>query len=145
MDQEDRPMQTAETIAKDGPAVLPAGQHPTAAEAVGAIRNFSQFIVMAEDGQLNADLSDALREIGQNLRDYVNAYGGKPTAGLTVKFKFKMDDGVVDIRAEFATTLPKVNRARTIAWTTAAGDFSPQNPRQMTLFPPGPVGPVRTV
>lgn len=123
---------TAETP-DDAAVQAPATDGQQDAEALAA-RNFAAFVGMVEDGQLNADLSDELRLIAKTLRDHVNAFGGKPKASLTVTFGFTQDDAIADIRCDFKTKLPKVNRARTVAWATPAGNFSPQNPRQMTLF-----------
>lgn len=97
-------------------------------------RNFAQFIQMLEDGQFNADLSDQLRDIAAACSDAVLAHGGKSKATMTIKINFLLDRGIFEIAADFKTTLPKEKRQRTVAWNTPDNLFTPDNPRQMSLF-----------
>lgn len=99
-----------------------------------AARSFDAFIRMLEDGALCAELSDQLRVINEDLNQHAIAYGGKPKASLTINIDFMLDGGVFDIRSKFKTKLPEAPRGKTIAWGTAAHDFTPNNPRQGQLF-----------
>lgn len=108
----------------------PADGHP----ASPAARTFDSFVRLLEDGALNAELSDQLRAINEDLNQHAIAYGGKPKAKLTIDIDFTMDGGVFMIQSRFKTKLPEAPRARTIAWGTAAHDFTPNNPKQGQLF-----------
>ncbi|CUW39701.1 conserved protein of unknown function [Magnetospirillum sp. XM-1] len=97
-------------------------------------RSFSTFIAMLEDGKLNADLSEALRDLNAAMNDHVIAFGGKPKGKMVISIDFTLEKGVFDIVADFKVAEPKVKRDRSIAWSTPGNNFSPENPRQMQLF-----------
>lgn len=97
-------------------------------------RSFAAFIQMLEDGKLNADLSEALQELNAGMNDHVQTFGGKPKGKLVLTIDFALDKGVFDIVAAYKVTKPEVKRDRSIAWSTPGNNFSPENPRQMTLF-----------
>ena len=97
-------------------------------------RSFAQFLQMLEDGQLNADLSEALRNLNAAMNNHVQTFGGKCKGYITVKIDFALEKGVFDITADFQEKLPKAKRDRSIAWSTPGNNFTPENPRQMSLF-----------
>lgn len=102
--------------------------------AAPAARTFDSFLRMLEDGTLNADLSDQLRIINEDLNQHAMSYGNKPKAKLTVEIDFTLDGGIFDIRSRFKTKLPEAPRGKTIAWGTERHDFTPNNPKQGQLF-----------
>ncbi len=104
---------------------------PTKEEA----RSFSQFLLMLEDGGLNADLSEVLRDLNAHMNNHIMNYGGTPKGSITLKIDFALVKGVFDIKAKYSVTKPEADRPRSIAWSTPGNNFSPDNPRQMTLFP----------
>ena len=110
-----------------------------------------QFLQLLEDGDFQAEVSDALREINGKLSQHVIDYGGTPKARLTVTVDFILDKGVFEIAADYAVKLPKAPRGKTVAWSTPENRFTPQNPRQMQMFgvrevaDPAESAPVRNV
>lgn len=115
------------------PAPTPSSAPPTApAGAVGA-RTFGEFVAMLEDGRLAADLQDALKELAQACGDHALATMTTAKAKLALTFGFELKGGVFEIVADFKTTLPRQPRARSVAWTTRDGAFSPHNPRQLAM------------
>lgn len=115
----------------------PESKSPAVAAAEEA-RSFAQFITWVEDGKLNQDLSEGLRELNAKLNDHFRDHGGKPKATLTLKIDFTLDKGVFDIENEFKITLPKVPRGRTVAWSTPGSNFTPDHPKQMSFLPREP-------
>lgn len=97
-------------------------------------RSFNSFVNMLEDGILHSELSDALRELNAGMNDHVHKTGNKAKAKMTIEIDFTLDKGVFDIVADYKIKLPKVKRARSVAWSTQGNNFTPQNPRQMQLF-----------
>jgi hypothetical protein len=109
---------------------------PATREGTGevAARAFHQFIQMVEDGRLNGDLTDELRNLNAAMNDFAHAYGSKCKGSLTLKLDFTLDKGIFEITSDYKVQTPKAKRDRTIAWSTANNEFTPQNPRQMNLF-----------
>ncbi|TSD89101.1 hypothetical protein FFK22_008970 [Mycobacterium sp. KBS0706] len=102
----------------------------------GEITSFATFIAQLEDGDLNADLSKLLQEIGAALSNHAIEHGGKPTARLSVGLAITLDSGVFQIKATKKVTLPDPPRRQTIMYGTASNRFSVRNPRQSELFGP---------
>ncbi|WP_068312819.1 hypothetical protein [Polycladidibacter hongkongensis] len=96
-------------------------------------RDFAQFLMHLEDGDLNADASRKMQQISQALAEHVDTHGGNPEATLTVKLKFKSKSGVVNVSATLNDTLPQPPRQGSVLWTSQNG-FTPQNPRQSDMF-----------
>ena len=97
------------------------------------IHNFSQLIAQHEDGALNADLSNKLRDIIASLNQQFIDHGGKPTASLTVKLGFKLDSHCVEVTVNATESLPKEARGKTIYWSTSGNMLTRSNPRQQEL------------
>lgn len=112
------------------PSSAPHTDAPAA--AVGA-RTFGEFVALLEDGRLAADLQDALKELAQACGDHALATMTTAKAKLALTFGFELKGGVFEIVADFKTTLPRQPRARSVAWTTRDGAFSPHNPRQLAM------------
>ncbi len=64
------------------------------------LRSFSQVLANAEDGRLNADLSDALAEITSLMNEAIQN-DRRAKASITVTVNFKVDRGVVELDAAF--------------------------------------------
>jgi hypothetical protein len=112
---------------EDKPAADGGGLPPAA-------RSFDAMVRMLEDGTLNADLSDSLREIAATLSNFVIDYGGEPKAKLSLELSFALKDGVFEIVANTKLKLPDKPRGRTVAWCTGEHYFTPNNPKQGQLF-----------
>lgn len=97
------------------------------------IYNFSQLIANHEDGALNTDLSNHVRDIIAALNQHVIDHGGKPSATLSVKMSFKLDSNTIELTAKTDTSLPKEVRGKTIYWSTSGNVLTRQNPRQQSF------------
>lgn len=95
--------------------------------------SFSTFIAAQEDGQLHADLTNAVKEIIAQLNNAVMEHGGVHTAALGLALSFKIDSGMIEVRADVKTKLPKENRQRTVYWSTADNNLTRKNPKQQEL------------
>lgn len=99
------------------------------------LRSFGALVATCEDGDLDADLRQAIRDIVQSLNDEARDRGGKPTAKLTLTLVFRHDGGAIDIQAETDVKRPKKKRMRSVFWSTPDNDLTRQNPRQGEMFP----------
>jgi len=95
--------------------------------------SFSTFIASQEDGQLHDDLTNAVQEIIAQLNNAVMEHGGVHTAGIALTLAFKIDGGVIEVKADMKTKLPKENRPRTIYWSTPDNQLTRKNPKQSEL------------
>lgn len=100
-------------------------------------RSFSSFISLLEDGQLNSELSDALKELNAELNNYAQSYGSRRVKGkIKLELDFTLEQGMFDISAKFDVKTPEAPRNKTVLWSTPGNNFTPQNPRQMDLLAP---------
>lgn len=113
-------------------------EHPEVKAArpapVPEARMFSHFIQMLESGEFNAHLTEQLQEINAEMNNHVLNHGGATKAKLTIEIDFTLKDQIFEIVAASKTKMPKVRRKRTVAWSTPDNNFSPSNPRQMSMF-----------
>ncbi len=115
--------QTGEVLppAADGRALRPAAS------------TFGQFIGFLEDGQFDADVALALKDMAAELQD-IAATQGTAKGKLTVEVDFKVDNGMFVIAAKHKVKLPDPVRPRSVAWTTEDNRFTPHKPNQGQLF-----------
>ncbi|MBS1014459.1 hypothetical protein [Acetobacter persici] len=97
------------------------------------MRQFSQIIVECEDGQFNADLSDALRDLIGDLHNAAVSANGRAKGNMTVKIDFKLDGGVMTLTTDYSTKAPKAARAHSVFWATPENNLSRRNPKQREL------------
>jgi hypothetical protein len=96
-------------------------------------RNFSQLLSAAEDGRLNSDLSQALREALSQLEE---VSGGRVKAKATFNLTLTLTldgGGLVEVGSDYKVKLPKMPRARTLLYATPEGNLTRRNPRQPDL------------
>jgi hypothetical protein len=99
-----------------------------------ALQTFDQFVAAQENGDLNHDLSEMLRETVATLNNFVQDHGGKPKASITIKLGFLLDGGIVHCEAEIDNKLPKAPRNGSIYFSTADNKLSRRDPRQHEMF-----------
>lgn len=97
------------------------------------LQNFSAVLSAAEEGQLQTDLSDELRNIVAELHNLAVSNGGKPKGELTLKLTLQLDGGSFNVDATIATKLPKRQRIRSVMWATPDNNLTRANPRQQRL------------
>lgn len=107
--------------AADGRALRPAAS------------TFGQFIGILEDGQFDADVALALKEMAAGLQDVASTQG-TAKGKLTVEIDFKVDNGMFVIAAKHKVKMPEEVRPRSVAWTTEDNRFTPHKPNQGQLF-----------
>lgn len=95
---------------------------------------FDRLIAMHENGDLNAELSDMLRETLAGLSNYVLDHGGKPEAEITVKFKFKLDGGNISAQAKIDDKQPVPPRGSSFYFLTANNQLTKRDPKQIDMF-----------
>lgn len=96
-------------------------------------RSFADFFVSLEDGDLQRDATEKLKEVAAALASYVETHGGNPEASIDLKIKFKVKKNIVEVTPKLTSTVPQPPRTGSILWPTGDG-FSPQNPQQMHMF-----------
>jgi hypothetical protein len=102
--------------------------HPTA-------NSLADFLRMVEDGQFDADVMYDMRKMAEDLEDLFQAQGGKLKATINLKITLTREvDGYYLIQGEHKIAMPKVSRKRSIAWLTENNLFTPNQPKQASLF-----------
>ena len=100
-----------------------------------AAKTFDALIRVLENGALNQELSQELCKLNAHLNDHAHEFGGGKAKGeLKLTLKFELKGGIFEILGEISSKLPKVGRARSIAWSTPDNFFAQQDPRQITMF-----------
>lgn len=120
---EDYDVQTGEILspAADGRPLRPAAS------------TFGQFIGFLEDGQFDADVAVALKDMAAELQD-IAAQQGSAKGKLTVEIDFKVENAMFMIAAKHKIKLPDPVRPKSVAWTTEDNRFTPHKPNQGQLF-----------
>lgn len=98
-----------------------------------ANHTFDRFIATHENGDLNHELSEALREMTATLSNHFQAYRGKPKATLKVSFDIVHVDGHLEVSAKVETKLPAAPRAKGIYYATDKNELTRRDPKQLTM------------
>lgn len=105
---------------------------------------FTEFVAQLEDGQVQADATDQLKELVEAMHRRAETTGGKPKGKLTLTVDLKLDDGVFEVNANIAVKAPTAVRRRSILYRAPDGGLSANNPRQLDLGITGPPKDVST-
>ncbi len=122
--------ETGEVIEGEGAVSLP----PHQAQRPPTLDNFSRLIQALEDGDLNAQLSGDLKDLGQTMVRLAANYGGKQKGKMTLTLEFALEGGTFEIKPKVKVERPMPPRARTHFWATADGGLSQTNPKQTDMF-----------
>lgn len=101
-----------------------------------AMRAFSTFIASLDGGRLHGQLSSDLEDLVAKMQDV--AGGNMPVTGkltLSVDLKYDPKSGVFDVGGDYKIVSPKEPRGRSVFWATEGNVLTPDNPRQMKMFP----------
>lgn len=99
-----------------------------------AANNFSDFVRFQEDGQLNAELTEALKALAHDMMATAIESGGKAKGKMTLAFDFSLEGKVFSIASKFKVDVPEAKRPKSVMWATEDGRFTPSNPHQGNLF-----------
>lgn len=121
IDPENPPRQQ-EVYAADGTRVAPAAN------------SFSEFISFLEDGDLNRDLTEALRTLSHDMMATAIESGGKASGKITIQIGFSLDGKHFTIASKHKVDVPEAKRPKSIMYATEDGRFTPNNPHQGNLF-----------
>lgn len=99
-----------------------------------ALHNFSQVIAALEDGDLNANLTDKMRDLIAEINDVAKEKGGKAGGTITLTVAFKYDSGVIEVcAADPVLKKPKETRRKTLMWATPGNLLTQKNPKQQSF------------
>jgi hypothetical protein len=118
------------------------GLVPYGATTAGDIIN------MIEDGQLSADIVQAVGELVATMTDMAAATGNKQKGSLAIKIDFATEGGPFTAKASFKTTAPKEVRRPTLLFTDEHNRLTRTQPKQRQFFgvrQVGGSGPVRRI
>lgn len=100
-------------------------------------RSFAHFVLAIDQGALNAELSDELRELAKKLHETTYATGNKAKGEIVLKLSFVADTdraNTVHIAHDVKVKLPKVKRSSGgTFWLTKGNNFATEQPRQQKL------------
>lgn len=99
-----------------------------------ATNSFQQFIGNVEDGQLQADLSQALQRLLADMRTHQINVGGNPKGKIAINFDLKLENGVVEVTGNYTVNAPKRVGGKSIYWVTEDGHLTSRNPKQMDML-----------
>lgn len=107
------------------------GGEPPAEEGA---RSFSVFLTQFGEGTLHAELSETLRDMVKQLEAHAVDFG-KAAGVLTLNLAIGIDreGGMVVIKPEVKSKLPKPARRAGVFWVNPTGNLVPENPRQQKL------------
>lgn len=97
-------------------------------------RSFSVLLPMLEEGTLNSELTEEVRNLVAKLRDHRTNTGRIAKGKVTLTIDFALgSDGTFDVTGDFTVKSPKPVRSRTVLWATEGNNLVPQNPAQPEL------------
>lgn len=97
-------------------------------------RAFARFIEQLGEGDVHAELSEELYQLGKTLLAQSRARDTNVKGTLILKLKFDANPkGLVDIEHSIDVKVPKPKRAGAAMWLTKGGNLSPENQRQPLL------------
>ncbi|MCH4893986.1 hypothetical protein GO308_12760 [Sphingomonas sp. SFZ2018-12] len=99
-----------------------------------AANSFGEFIRFLEDGQLDATLVEALRDLRNEMANVAIESGGKAKGKMTLTLDFALEGRVFTIGASHKVAIPEAKRPKSVMWSTEDGRFTPSNPQQDQLF-----------
>lgn len=100
----------------------------------GACNTLGEFFRTLEDGQLDADCYEAMKELSAAMNDAAFASGGKAKGKVVITLDFAQEGTVTEIRSSFKVTPPADKRPKSILWTTPDHRFTRTRPGQEQLF-----------
>lgn len=92
---------------------------------------FSQQISYLNRGALDSECSEALAELIKAVRD--TGKKGSITLTLNCSMLNTRDENALRISADVKTSIPKLDRAETIMFSTADGDLLRDDPKQVQM------------
>ena len=99
-----------------------------------AANSFSEFVRFLEDGQMDRDLSDALRTLSHDMMATAIENGGKSAGKIKLEIGFSLDGKHFTIASKFKVDVPEAKRQKSVMYSTEDGRFTPNNPHQGNLF-----------
>lgn len=93
---------------------------------------FNLILAQLEGGVLHDDLSDELRDAIEHLEEHAESYG-KAGGTLTLKLSLELEGGLLTIKGDISSKLPKASRKSTVAWVSPGNNVSFANPKQPDL------------
>ena len=93
--------------------------------------NFSQLLAFFNRGELNDELSAEMTELVKMVR----LTGKQGSISLTIKIAKanKRDEDTIKVTPQFKTTLPQLDQAEMIMFSTHDGDILRNDPRQSEI------------
>jgi hypothetical protein len=116
------------------PDYVPAPRAADGARLPPAASTFGEFVRFLEDGNLDAELTIALRDLAGDMQNAAIESGGKSKGKLTLTLDFALEGRVFSIAAKHKVDVPAAKRPKSVLWTTEDNRFTPSNPGQGQLF-----------
>lgn len=109
--------------------------HDPATGEIQAEMSFSAMMFQMDNGAFHAEVTKALTNLMQALRDHLLDTGDKVAKGsIAVSFSIRVDAGrVVEIFPEYSVKEPKAKSQRRVMFLTADGKITARNPNQPDL------------
>lgn len=112
----------------------PPGRAADGGRLPPAANSFGEFVRFLEDGQLDAELTNALKDLNTEMSHVAIESGGKAKGKLTLTLDFSLEGKVFTIASKHKVDVPEPKRPKSVMWSTLDGRFTPSNPQQGVLF-----------
>lgn len=113
---------------------VPAPRAADGSRLAPAASTFGEFVRYLEDGQLDAELTQVLKELAGDMSNAAIESGGKSKGKLVLTLDFTLEGRVFTIKAKHKVDVPEPKRPSSVLWTTEDNRFTPSNPAQGHLF-----------
>lgn len=105
------------------------------------LRSFDRLLATVERGNLNAELSDLMQKVVEEIENHYQAYRGNPKAEITLKFKFERKGGAnlksgtpaIAVQASIASKMPVPPRDEELLFATPDNFLSKKDHTQPDL------------
>jgi hypothetical protein len=98
------------------------------------LRTLDQIMALPDNGDFLSGFLEEHRNLILALHQHQMEYGGKPKGSFTLKVNYELDRKLtLNMTAKAEVTPPTEPAASAVAWTSADGFVTPENPAQMKM------------
>lgn len=97
-------------------------------------RPFPLVLAQLEEGSFTDEASDELRKLSIKLREHAET-NGSAKGKMIITLDLQVDKGLLIIQPNLEIKAPRARRKSSVMWITEAGNLSPENPKQVPMFP----------
>ena len=98
------------------------------------LRTLDQIMALPDNGDFLSGFLEEHRDLILALHQHQMEFGGKPKGSFTITVSYELDRKLnLNMTAKADVKPPKESAASAVAWTSADGFVTPENPQQMKM------------